>query len=57
MKGRVEHIVWDAGVGVVRLVILHDVLVAGDDRGQVHGGGDSGVQRVICLGHVLNYRG
>ena len=42
---------------MVRLMILHDVLIAGDNSGQVHGGGDSGVQRVVCLGQVLNYRG
>ena len=40
---------------MVRLVVVH-VLIAGDDSDQVHSGADSGVQRVICLGHGLNNR-
>ena len=55
-EGGAEHIVRDAGVRVVRLVIVH-VLIAGDNTDKVHGGGDSGVQRVICLGQGFNNRG
>lgn len=55
-EGGAEHIVRDAGVRVVRLVIVH-VLVAGDDTDQVHGGGDSRVQRVIRLGQGFHNRG
>ena len=56
--GRHEHVVRDAGVGVVQLGAGEALAGGHQAHGvQVHRGGDPGVQRVVSLGHGVTGAG